>query len=79
MKIKVKDKNNINTKLTHQELVIIREALLYYYDISKDIDIFNQILYDEDEFFNLGELKNKIWKMINNSNDSIYLIRKYFK
>ena len=79
MKIKIKDKDNISIDFTHKELVIISESLLHYYDISTDVYIFNQSLYDEDEFSGLGELKNKIWNMLTNIKNTIYTIRSNFK
>jgi len=64
MKIKIKDEmNDIRLKVSHQELVILREALDYYYYEPKDIEIFNNELFDKDEFKDEKELEIKIWKM----------------
>ena len=65
MKIKVKDERfEIRLKLTHQELMIINEALKKY-RISVDVDSLNDRVFDCDEFSEESTLVEKVNEMIN--------------
>ena len=64
MKIKIKDEmDDIRLKVSHQELVILREALENFYSKEKDVEDINSKLFDKDEFKDEKELEIKIWKM----------------
>jgi hypothetical protein len=64
MKVKIKDEiTDIRLKLTHQELVLINEALLEYKNNSKPIDMINPLLFDCQEFESEESINKKIWSM----------------
>jgi hypothetical protein len=65
MKIKVKDERfEIRLKLTHQELMIINEALKKY-RTSVDVCSLNNRVFDCDEFSEESTLVEKVNEMIN--------------
>ncbi|MBT5492249.1 hypothetical protein HOK00_08500 [bacterium] len=66
MKIKVKDElNKINLKVSHQELVILRNALNNSKEDCFDVGRLNHKLFDKDE--------------LKSSNDANFIIKKQIK
>ena len=64
MEIKVKDEmDDIRLKVSHKELVIIKEALELFYSSKKDVKTLNNKLFDKDEFKNERKIEIKIWRM----------------
>jgi len=64
MKIKIKDEmNDIRIKLSHKELVILKEALYSYNILNDDIKDLNVQLFDKDEMRDSTDVERVVFKM----------------
>jgi len=78
MKIKkINDIDNIELRLNHEELILIKEALLTISCADIDIEILNDSLFDKDEFKNSSKVYEKIEKMLKKINKKIKNIYPY--
>jgi len=65
MKIKIKDEmNDIRLKVSHQELILILDALEEYDYDKIEVDDINRNLFDKDEFEDNDAVGQKLFKMI---------------
>jgi len=64
MKIKVKDEmNDIRIKISHKELVILKEALYSYNILNDDIKDLNVQLFDRDEMRDSTDVERTVLKI----------------
>jgi len=65
MKIKIKDEmDDIRLKVSHQELLLILDALEEYDYDKVDIEEINYKLFDKDEFLDNDSLGKQLYRMI---------------
>jgi len=64
MKVKKINDDKFTIKCNHKELILLKEALRYFYLLdSEDLQTLNNQLFDKDEFTNVSKVNLKLSKM----------------